>query len=175
MKSIAGQSWGAHPACPLVLYKSTVRSVIEYGGVCFSGMPDCHMRRLERIQWRVGRICFGLMGSTHVMSVEVLAGLPPIRQRFSFLNERFLVSALDKPNDLLMVKLDELHRIWINSNCIPEWQIFRESRMVSRAHFLTEFDLHLVDLTFVPRVHNGVRMGLRGVEESLFPIITPRV
>jgi hypothetical protein len=32
-----------------------------------------------------------------------------------------------------------------------------------------------VDLTFVARVHNGVRMGLRGVDESLFPIITPRL
>jgi hypothetical protein len=85
MKSIAGQSWGAHPACLLVLYKRTVRFAIEYGGVCFSGMSDCHMRRLERIQWRAGRICFGLMRSTHVMSVKVLAGLPPIRQRFSFL------------------------------------------------------------------------------------------
>jgi hypothetical protein len=47
--------------------------------------------------------------------------------------------------------------------------------MVSRTHFLTEFDLHLVDLTFVPRVLNGVRMGLRGVDESLFPIIAPRL
>jgi hypothetical protein len=64
MKSIADQSWGAHPACLLVLYKSTVRSVIEYGGVSFSGMSDYHMRRLERIQWRAGRICFGLMRST---------------------------------------------------------------------------------------------------------------
>jgi hypothetical protein len=27
----------------------------------------------------------------------------------------------------------------------------------------------------VPRVHNGVRMGLRGVDESLFPIIAPRL
>jgi hypothetical protein len=121
MKSIAGQSWGAHSACLLVLYKSTVRSVIEYGGVCFSGMSDCHMRRLERIQWRAGRICFGLMRSTHLMSAEVLAGLFPITQRLLFLNERFLVLALVKPNDLLTVKLDELHRIWMNSNCLPEW------------------------------------------------------
>jgi hypothetical protein len=97
-----------------------------------------------------------------VMSVEVLPALPPIRQRVSFLNERFLVSALVKPNDLLMVKLDELHRIWMNSNCLPELQIVRESRIVSRTHFFTEFDLHLVDLTFLPRVRNGMRMGLRG-------------
>jgi hypothetical protein len=143
MKSIAGQSWGAHPVCLLVLYKSTVWSALEYVGVCFSGMSDsdCHMRRLERIQWRAGRICFGLMRSTHVMSVEVLAGLPPIRQRLSFLNERFLVSALVQPNDLLMMKLDELHRM--NSNCRPEWQIVRENRILSRTYFLTEFNLDI--------------------------------
>jgi hypothetical protein len=40
--------------------------------------------------------------------------------------------------------------------------------MVSRTHFLTEFNLHLVDLTFVPKVHNGVHMGLRGIDELLF-------
>jgi hypothetical protein len=98
MKSIAGQSWGVHPACLMVLYKSTGWYVIKYGGVCFSGMSDCHMRRLERIQWRAGRICFGLMRSTHVLSVKVLVGLTPIRQRLSFLNERLMER--------------ELHRIW---------------------------------------------------------------
>jgi hypothetical protein len=43
------------------------------------------------------------------MSVEVLAGLLPIRQSLLFLNERFLVLVLVKLNDLLMVKLEELH------------------------------------------------------------------
>jgi hypothetical protein len=47
--------------------------------------------------------------------------------------------------------------------------------MVSRAHFLTEFDFHLVDLTFVLKVHKGVQLGLRGIDESLFPIIAPRL
>jgi hypothetical protein len=89
------------------------------------------------------------MRSTHELSVEVLAGLHPIRHRLSFLNERFLVSALVKPNDLRMLKLDELYWIWNNSNCLPEWQIVRESRMVSRTHFLTESNIHLVDLKFV--------------------------
>jgi hypothetical protein len=96
-----------------------------------------------------GIICFGLMRSTHVLPVEVLAGLPPIRQRLLFLNKKFLISALVKQNDLFIVKHEKLHRIWNNSNCLPEWQIVRESRVVSKSHLLTEFDLHLVDLTFV--------------------------
>jgi hypothetical protein len=41
--------------------------------------------------------------------------------------------------------------------------------------FLTEFDPHLGDLTFVPKVHNGVQMGLKGIDEPLFPIIAPRL
>jgi hypothetical protein len=47
--------------------------------------------------------------------------------------------------------------------------------MVSRAHFLTDFDLHLVDLTFVPKIHKGMQMGLGGIDESLFRIIAPRL
>jgi hypothetical protein len=76
---------------------------------------------------------------------------------------------------MMRMRLDELHQIWNNSNCCLEWQIVHKSRMVSRTHFLTEFDLHLVDLAFVPRVHNDVRMRLRVVDESLFPIIAPRL
>jgi hypothetical protein len=53
-------------------------------------------------------------------------------------NVKFLVSALAKPNDLLRVRLEELHWIWNNSNCLLEWQI-HESRMISRTHFLMEF------------------------------------
>jgi hypothetical protein len=64
-----------------------------------------------------------------------------------------------------MVKLKDSHQIWNNSNCLPEWQIFRESRRVSRTHFLTEFDLHLVNLTFAifaPRLMGEVLGELQG-------------
>jgi hypothetical protein len=47
--------------------------------------------------------------------------------------------------------------------------------MVSTTHFLMEFDLHLGNLTLVPKVHNGEQMGLRGIDKSLFPIIVPRL
>jgi hypothetical protein len=47
--------------------------------------------------------------------------------------------------------------------------------MVAKVHFLTEFDFHLVDLTFVLKVHKSVQMGLRGIDESMFPMIVPRL
>jgi hypothetical protein len=47
--------------------------------------------------------------------------------------------------------------------------------MVSWLHFLKEFNLHLVDLTFVPKVYKGVQMDLRGIDESVYPMIAPKL
>jgi hypothetical protein len=47
--------------------------------------------------------------------------------------------------------------------------------ILSRTHFLTEFDLHLVDLTFIPKVHRGVQRGLKSINESFYRIITPKL
>jgi hypothetical protein len=98
---------------------NTRTSVISERKVWFQhGMSDCQIRRLERIQWRTRRIWFGLMricgGS---------GGYPFDKTKAFVLNDWLLVLGLVKPNDFLMVRLMELHRIWNNSNCLPEWQI----------------------------------------------------
>jgi hypothetical protein len=45
MKSIAGTAWGSHPDNMLILYKGLVRSVLEYGCVCFSEMAVTHFKK----------------------------------------------------------------------------------------------------------------------------------
>jgi hypothetical protein len=84
MKSIAGTAWGSHPDNMLILYKGLVRSVLEYGYVCFSEMAVTHFKKLERVQWRALRISLGLMQWTHTGTVEVLNGVPPLDLRFSY-------------------------------------------------------------------------------------------
>jgi hypothetical protein len=58
--------------------------------------------------------------------------LPPIRQKLSFLNDRFLVSALVKSNDLLMMKLEE------TPSSLEYFEL--PSRMVN-CHPLIRFDI----------------------------------
>jgi hypothetical protein len=96
MKSIVGQSRGAHPACLLVLYKSTVRGVIEFGGVCFSGMSDCHMRRLEQLDTMEGWM--NLLWSNEIYTCVVCGGSSgsPSDKTVAFVFVR-------EPNSLLMV------------------------------------------------------------------------
>jgi hypothetical protein len=70
MKSIAGTAWESHPDNMLILSKGLVRSVLEYGCVCFLEMAVTHFKKLERVQWRALRISLGLMQSTHTGTVE---------------------------------------------------------------------------------------------------------
>jgi hypothetical protein len=53
--------------------------LLEYGCLAFNRMAEVHMIKLERIQYRCLRIALGLMLSTHVQAVEVIAGVEPLR------------------------------------------------------------------------------------------------
>jgi hypothetical protein len=69
------------------------------------------------------------------------------------------------------VRLEELHCVWSKLNWLPKWQIVHESWMVSRTLFLMEFELHLVDLTFIQKIHKGLQMSLKDINKSLYPSI----
>ena len=82
---------GVHPEDLLRLYQTTILSLMEYGSFCFASAADVHMIKLERIQYRCLRIAMGCMKSTHTMSLEVLAGILPIKNRHRELSLRFLI------------------------------------------------------------------------------------
>ena len=91
LRTVTGTWWGAHPEDLVRLYKTTILSVMEYGSFCFASASDTHMIKLQRIQYRCLRIAMGCMQSTHTMSLEVLAGVLPIKNRFRELSLRFLI------------------------------------------------------------------------------------
>jgi hypothetical protein len=98
MSLIAGTWWRAHPKCMILMYQGIVGSVLEYASVCYANMAKTNFLKLERIQYRGLRISLGLMQSTPNNSMEVLSGIHPIEDRFTFLNSKFLVKIFAKQN-----------------------------------------------------------------------------
>jgi hypothetical protein len=47
---------------------------------------------LERVQYRALRIALGLMGSSPNNYLGVLGGIPPLAERFAYLNFRYFVA-----------------------------------------------------------------------------------
>jgi hypothetical protein len=89
----AGVSWGAHFFCLILLYRVLIGSVLEYWSVCFTNMTKTHMLGVERVQYRELRITLGLMGSTPNNCLGVLCGIPPLAEKFAYLNFRYFVAA----------------------------------------------------------------------------------
>jgi hypothetical protein len=79
------------PSCLILLYGGLVGSVLKYGSVCFKHIAKTHMLGLERVQYRALRIALGLMGSTPNNFLDVLSGIPPLAERFTYFNFRYLV------------------------------------------------------------------------------------
>jgi hypothetical protein len=93
LKSVADVSWGAHPSCLKLLYRGLIRSVLEYGSICFTNMAKTYMLGLERVQYRALRIELGLMGSTPNNCLGVLSDIPPLTERVTYINFRYHVAA----------------------------------------------------------------------------------
>ena len=66
-----------------------------------------HILKLEIIQYRCLRIALGCMQSTHTMSLEVLAGVLPLRLRYFELSFRFLIRC-EVVNPLVIEYFEEL-------------------------------------------------------------------
>lgn len=91
IKMISGTPWGNDPRSLLVLYKAFIRSVIEYCPLAILNMSNCHFIKIERLQWGSLRIALGCMNSSPNSSLEVLAGIPPLRYRLKFLLQKFMI------------------------------------------------------------------------------------
>lgn len=107
LRTITGTWWGAHPEDLLRLYQTTILSVLEYGSFCFRSAAKTHLIKLERIQYRCLRIALGCMQSTHTKSLEVLAGVVPLQDRFAELSYRFLIRS-EIRNPLVIENFEKL-------------------------------------------------------------------
>jgi ribonuclease HI len=156
MRSMAGVSWGAHPDTMIVLYKGLIRSVLEYGCIAFDRAADTHILKLERIQYRCLRIALGLMQSTHVQTVEIIARIEPLRLRYSMLNQRFLTSVFSNETNPLKAKLCSLKSMQ-SPKIIREFDIVNSFNLQATA---SVYNPPLDALLFVPKEFETVKEQL---------------
>ena len=108
MRSVAGKSWGCHPQVQMSLYKTLVRSVLEYGSFMFLDIAQTYATKLDRVQWAALRAALGTFPSSPNCAVEVLAAIEPLAVRVKLLAARFLLAKVvhsAHPADVLLRSL----------------------------------------------------------------------
>lgn len=93
-KALRSTWWGGHPSTLLLLYKSLIRSVLEYG--CQSLLtPDNNIfTKFNRIQYSALRFSLGLRTSTPIRALLAETKEPPLLIRFNFLTKKYILKCL---------------------------------------------------------------------------------
>ena len=70
-----------------LLYKLTIRSVLEYGLIVyFHSLTQTQQASLSRVQYRAARLCTGALPYTSQIKLELDLAWPPLTQRADFLS-----------------------------------------------------------------------------------------
>lgn len=91
VKFLCGIWWGAHPDTLLTIYKSFVRSIIDYCIFVYFPKRKEAIQKLERIQFAAIRTALGLRKSTPVNILMAESKLDFIKDRARYLCNRYLI------------------------------------------------------------------------------------
>jgi hypothetical protein len=124
---------------------------------------------LERVQYRGIRLALGLVCSTPTNSLGVLSGIPPLPERFVYLNSsRHLVAVFYRLGHPLREKLRDLGTMNM-SRCIQGYSNVLSMEITPS---FTRYELSV--LLGTPLVHMYMENALAGVRDTMYPLVAPR-
>jgi RNase H len=111
------------------------------------------------------------MQSTHVQTVEVIAGVEPLRLRYSMPNERYLVSAFSRGSSILSQKLATLQSLR-SPKMIRKFSIVQDMNIQPNiSNYNRPFDA----LLHSPKVDTEIRRELLGTRRDSLSTIAPQI
>jgi hypothetical protein len=81
MRMLKGTDFGTDKNSLLLLYKSLIRSKIDYGAQIYSSACPSFLKKLDGIQNAALRLALGALRSTLARELELEAGIPPLHLR----------------------------------------------------------------------------------------------
>ena len=100
-KFLRGTWWGSDPQTLITLYKSYVRSVIEYASSVYFPTRKNSIYKLERIQYQAIRLALGYRRSTPTTILLAESKLPLLSERAKFLANRYITNVLANRKSML--------------------------------------------------------------------------
>ena len=108
-------AWGGtEPKTLIRLYKVYIRSIFEYGSVCFLHCPESTMGIMQKIQNRAIRICLRLPRYISIRLLHESACLPTIKERLIQQGTK-LVAKMRQANPLIRDLTIKHNRMVLNN------------------------------------------------------------
>ena len=114
-KIIAHQTWGADQSTLLTLYRTLIRSKLDYGAIVYGSARKSYLKISEPVANQALRICLGAYRTSPVCSLQVLAHEPPLELR----REQLLLAIRGRANDLFIARCRALIVVMYNNPHFP--------------------------------------------------------
>ena len=89
LKAVAGTSWGNKTKTLLMLYRSLIRSLLDYGCEAYDSASESAKQVLNSIQYASLRICAGALHGTSLAALQVELNEPPLELRRKLLTYKY--------------------------------------------------------------------------------------
>jgi len=99
LRVVAHTSWGADQHTLLHLYRSLVRSKLDYGSVVYGSARESYLRILDPIQNHALRLCLGAFRTSPASSMCVQANEPPLYIRRRMLSIQYSLRLGSSPSN----------------------------------------------------------------------------
>ncbi|CAB0029393.1 unnamed protein product [Trichogramma brassicae] len=109
MKFLCGTYWGSHPDTLLILYKSYIRSIMDYGSFIYLPKNKQDKLKLERIQFAAIRCALGYRMSTPTNILLAEAKMFSFEERTKMLGKAYIAKALSNSNFEVTLKIEEFY------------------------------------------------------------------
>ena len=90
LRVVAHTTWGADQQTLIRLYRSLIRSKLDYGCVVYGSARGCYLCMLDPIQNHALRLCLNAYRTSPSSSLSVLASEPPLYTRRKRLSMQYL-------------------------------------------------------------------------------------
>ena len=99
LKVVAKLDWGADRQVLLRIYRSLIRSKLDYGSFIYGSARKSYLRRLDTVQNQALRICLGAYKTSPIDSLHVEANETPMHLRRQKLALQYALKIKSQPNN----------------------------------------------------------------------------
>ena len=110
MRKISRHDWGGDRASLKMMYTALIRSRLDYASFLYSNAAQCHLIKLDRIQYQAIRIITGNCKFTKIENLEAEFDVLPLSYRRKMLALHYFGKTCRMPNHPVKLIYDEFYR-----------------------------------------------------------------
>ena len=121
LKVVSSKTWGMNRNSLLTIYRSLIRSKLDYGCMIYNSACKTYLKQIDQIQNEALRVCLGAFRTSPIPSLQIEANEMPFYLRSTKLSLTYAIKTLTNPTNpnYYLIKTPKYSNLYTNSITPP--------------------------------------------------------